>query len=47
MLTNKAVAIVDPNIKLFVQSYQFDIDRVVSPLMFTNTAVASVDPDIK
>lgn len=35
MLTNKAVAIVDPDIKLFVQSYQFDIDRVVSPLMFT------------
>lgn len=35
MLTNKAVAIVDPDIKLMVQSYQFNIDRIVSPMMFT------------
>jgi hypothetical protein len=35
MLTNKAVAIVDPDIKSVVQQYQFNIDRIISPLTFT------------
>jgi len=34
MLTSKAVAIVDPDIKKFIQSYQWSIDRVISPNNF-------------
>ena len=34
MLTTKAVAIVDPQIREVINSYQWNIDRVVSPLAF-------------
>lgn len=34
MLSNKAIAIVDADIKSFIQQYTFDIDRVISPMMF-------------
>lgn len=34
MLTNKAVAIVDPDIKSVVQNYRFDIDRIIAPQTF-------------
>lgn len=34
MLTTKAVAIVDPDVKKIIQTYQWNIDRVISPNVF-------------
>lgn len=34
MLSNKAIAIVDPDVRKVINGYQWNIDRVISPLVF-------------